>query len=277
MVRVANVPAAEFKSGSKERSARSTMMRRRPRCGDRGRADYADSRRPRQQALPDRGQPALLHGNARRPISRTISPRFLLSLCSMRAARGAGSEAAAVVVASFNRQPAGIPSLTCWTPVAHRLAALQCQRLYAVHRPWPRPRPQPLPIWPFLWARPSPSIVRICCRAQIPFDRRTVVASLLDWANGALKNKISRERSMPRLDEKRDTQRQQTLTAGTISFDGSGIDCLVRKMSGYGANLEVESQIGIPNSFDLVIDTEHSNHHCHVVWRKARRIGIAFD
>jgi hypothetical protein len=65
--------------------------------------------------------------------------------------------------------------------------------------------------------------------------------------------------------------------AGTISFDGSGIDCLVRKMSGEGANLEVESQIGIPSSFELVIDTEHSNHHCHVVWRKARRIGIAFD
>jgi len=79
------------------------------------------------------------------------------------------------------------------------------------------------------------------------------------------------------LDEKQGTQRQQVLKAGTISFDGSGIDCLVRKMSGEGANLEVESQIGIPNSFDLVIDTEHSNHHCHVVWRKARRIGISFD
>jgi hypothetical protein len=85
------------------------------------------------------------------------------------------------------------------------------------------------------------------------------------------------ERSMPGLDEKRGAQCQQILTAGTIAFDGSGIDCLVRKMSGEGANLEVESQIGIPNSFDLVIDTEHSNHHCHVVWRKARRIGIAFD
>jgi hypothetical protein len=93
----------------------------------------------------------------------------------------------------------------------------------------------------------------------------------------ALKNKISQESSMPGLGEKRGTQRQQIPKAGTISFDGSGIDCLVRKMSGEGANLEVESQIGIPSSFDLVIDTEHSNHHCHVVWRKARRIGIAFD
>jgi hypothetical protein len=82
---------------------------------------------------------------------------------------------------------------------------------------------------------------------------------------------------MPGLDQKGGTQGQQNLKAGTISFDGSGIDCLVRKMSAHGANLEVESQIGIPNSFDLVIDTEHGNHHCHVIWRKARRIGIAFD
>src|SRR5439155_9293723 len=63
---------------------------------------------------------------------------------------------------------------------------------------------------------------------------------------------------MPGLDEKRGTQRQPILKAGTISFDGSGIDCLVRNMSDEGANLEVESQIGIPNSFDLVIDSEHS-------------------
>ena len=36
---------------------------------------------------------------------------------------------------------------------------------------------------------------------------------------------------MPGLDEKRGTQRQHVLKAGTISFDGSGIDCLVRNMS----------------------------------------------
>jgi hypothetical protein len=60
---------------------------------------------------------------------------------------------------------------------------------------------------------------------------------------------------MPGLDEKRGTQRQPILKAGTISFDGSEIDCLVRNMSDEGANLEVESQIGIPNSFDLVIDS----------------------
>ena len=79
------------------------------------------------------------------------------------------------------------------------------------------------------------------------------------------------------MDQNRDTQRQNAMKAGTISFDGSGIDCLVRNMSVGGANLEVESQIGIPSSFDLVINVEHGNHHCHVVWRRARRIGVAFD
>src|SRR5229473_1837922 len=77
--------------------------------------------------------------------------------------------------------------------------------------------------------------------------------------------------------DNRGTQRKNVIKAGTISFDGSGIDCLVRNMSVGGANLEVESQIGIPSSFDLVINVEHSNHHCHVMWRKARRIGVAFD
>ena len=79
------------------------------------------------------------------------------------------------------------------------------------------------------------------------------------------------------MDDNRSTQRQNVIKAGTISFDGFGIDCLVRNMSVGGADFEVQSQIGIPNSFDLVIDVEHSNQHCHVVWRKARRIGVAFD
>ena len=79
------------------------------------------------------------------------------------------------------------------------------------------------------------------------------------------------------MDHNRDTQHQNAIKVGTISFEGSGIDCLVRNMSVGGANLEVESQIGIPSSFNLVINVEHSNHHSHVVWRKARRIGVAFD
>ena len=79
------------------------------------------------------------------------------------------------------------------------------------------------------------------------------------------------------MNDKRDTQRQNDMKAGTILFGGSGIDCLVRNISAGGANLEVESKIGIPSSFDLALEAEHSNHHCLVVWRKARRIGVRFD
>src|SRR5258707_4316030 len=45
------------------------------------------------------------------------------------------------------------------------------------------------------------------------------------------RNNSTGGKSMPGLDEKRGTQRQPILKAGTISFDGSGIDCLVRNMS----------------------------------------------
>jgi hypothetical protein len=79
------------------------------------------------------------------------------------------------------------------------------------------------------------------------------------------------------MDHNRGTQRQNVIKVGTISFDGSGIDCLVRNISDGGANLEVESQIGIPSSFDLVINVEQSSRHCRVVWRKARRMGVTFD
>ena len=42
------------------------------------------------------------------------------------------------------------------------------------------------------------------------------------------------------MNDKRDTQRQNVIKAGTISFDGTGIDCLVRNMSVGGANLVVD-------------------------------------
>ena len=68
------------------------------------------------------------------------------------------------------------------------------------------------------------------------------------------------ENGSGRIDEKRDTLRQRVLKAGTIS-QGSGVDCLVRNMSIGGANLEVESHGGIPDSFDLLIDAENGKHH----------------
>jgi len=81
------------------------------------------------------------------------------------------------------------------------------------------------------------------------------------------------------MDERRKVQRHRTLKAGHIAFNSNSagaIDCRVRNLSPAGACLEVASQIGIPDQFMLVIDTDHLQQPCHVIWRTATRMGVAF-
>lgn len=80
-----------------------------------------------------------------------------------------------------------------------------------------------------------------------------------------------------RPDDRRKLPRHRTFKAGTISFNlAGGIDCRVRNLSAIGACLEVASQIGIPEDFILVVETEQLKQHCHVVWRTETRLGVAF-
>jgi hypothetical protein len=80
------------------------------------------------------------------------------------------------------------------------------------------------------------------------------------------------------MDEHRIAPRHRVLKGGTIMFNGAaGISCTVRNMSDAGAALDVSSPVGIPPAFTLVIDGEHDGKACHVVWRKEKRIGVAFD
>ncbi|MDO8876793.1 MAG: PilZ domain-containing protein [Pseudolabrys sp.] len=77
--------------------------------------------------------------------------------------------------------------------------------------------------------------------------------------------------------ERRSAQRKRTLKSGTISFDrAAGFDCVVRNLSEAGAMLEVESPLGIPDNFTLVIKPENSKHTCRVIWRTAKKIGVQF-
>jgi len=81
-----------------------------------------------------------------------------------------------------------------------------------------------------------------------------------------------------KLDEHRKDQRHRTLKAGSITFNrAGGIDCRVRNLSSGGACLEVASQIGIPDDFVLVIESDHLRQACHVMWRSAMRLGVAFQ
>jgi PilZ domain len=78
-------------------------------------------------------------------------------------------------------------------------------------------------------------------------------------------------------DEHRIAARRRVLKAGSISFGGGAIDCTVRNISDTGAALEVVTPLFTPDRFNLVVQSDGLIRPCHIVWRKERRIGIAFD
>ena len=78
------------------------------------------------------------------------------------------------------------------------------------------------------------------------------------------------------MEEYRIASRRRVLKAGTIEFGGGAIDCMVRNVSDTGAALNVNSPVGIPDRFTLVVAADGSHQHCRVVWRKEKRIGVRF-
>jgi PilZ domain len=78
------------------------------------------------------------------------------------------------------------------------------------------------------------------------------------------------------MEERRAKPRHRVFKAGTIEFDGSGVDCTIRNMSPTGAALDVASPVGIPHEITLNIASQHERQNCHIVWRKEKRIGVSF-
>jgi len=68
------------------------------------------------------------------------------------------------------------------------------------------------------------------------------------------------------------------LKGGTIPFRqlGTSTDCRVRNVSETGACLMIASPVGIPNEFDLLLDTDKTPRRCRVEWRSANQIGVSF-
>jgi hypothetical protein len=79
------------------------------------------------------------------------------------------------------------------------------------------------------------------------------------------------------MNEHRAAPRHRVLKAGTISFGGGAIDCTVRNISETGAALDVVTPLFIPDRFTLIIQSEQLNRPCHIVWRREKRMGVAFD
>jgi hypothetical protein len=80
------------------------------------------------------------------------------------------------------------------------------------------------------------------------------------------------------MNEKRTAPRHRVLKHGTLAFNGGGgVDCMVRNISSGGARLDVANPLGLPQSFTLVIQSDHLSRRCRPVWCTDTRIGVAFD
>ena len=79
------------------------------------------------------------------------------------------------------------------------------------------------------------------------------------------------------MDENRVAPRRRMFKAGTIEFGGGGIDCTLKNVSETGAQLEVVTPLFIPDRFTLSIASDKISRRCHIVWRREKRIGVAFD
>lgn len=78
--------------------------------------------------------------------------------------------------------------------------------------------------------------------------------------------------------DKRHDQRRRTLKGGKIFFNHgrSVIDCTVKNLSKSGAALLLESTIGIPGEFNLVISPDNIQKACKVIWKTDTQIGVSF-
>jgi hypothetical protein len=84
----------------------------------------------------------------------------------------------------------------------------------------------------------------------------------------------TREASM---ENQRKQERHRTLKAGKIVFNHKTcvVDCTVRNLSEGGACLQVQTVVGIPETFELVLDG--IDRPCSIKWRTVNRIGVSFQ
>jgi hypothetical protein len=78
------------------------------------------------------------------------------------------------------------------------------------------------------------------------------------------------------MEERRATPRRRVFKAGAIEFDGASVDCTIRNLSPAGAALDIASPVGIPHEITLNLVAHQARQHGYIVWRKDRRVSVAF-
>ena len=78
--------------------------------------------------------------------------------------------------------------------------------------------------------------------------------------------------------EQKPMPRGRTFLAGKVisNYGQSTIDCIVRRISDTGAVIEVESVLGAPEHFHLLIPGEGEPQPCKRSWQSDKQIGLVF-
>jgi hypothetical protein len=77
--------------------------------------------------------------------------------------------------------------------------------------------------------------------------------------------------------ERRTNVRKPVLMSGSIKFADTTVNCLICDMSISGATIEVTNSQDIPERFSIHFKGDDTPLPCYVVWRKADRVGLAFE
>jgi hypothetical protein len=120
------------------------------------------------------------------------------------------------------------------------------------------------------------------CQAGMALNGITRCAEGYDlWSYRCLAcrtNFLMVEASMPdraSVFERRALLRHPVTGSGTIGLGDDATGCVIRNLSAAGAGLDLTGAGGVPRHF--IFTAEGSQMPCHLVWRKEKRIGIAFD
>ncbi len=80
-------------------------------------------------------------------------------------------------------------------------------------------------------------------------------------------------------DDTRQSRRRRVLKGAIATFNGrhSTIPVTVRDLSEVGGRLIVTGSIGLPDTFELLIELDGTMLPCQVVWRHGSEVGITFS
>src|SRR5882757_5723714 len=81
------------------------------------------------------------------------------------------------------------------------------------------------------------------------------------------------------MSEPKPMPRGRTYLAGKVisNYGQSTVDCIVRRISDTGAVIEVESVLGVPEHFHLLIPGEGDPQPCRRSWQSEKQIGLVFE